>query len=220
MEDIELKNMWKAYDQKLEEAKLLNQQSWVVNLKTFEYLQTNKAESKLKSLSAFKGWAIVIGFLWIFFLGMLAFGDHFTNPFFTGSVIMLMLFSIFAIAIYIKQIVLIQQINYKERIIDVQKKLAELQTSTINTHRIVWLQLPFYTTFFWNAKWMMDGPSFWLTAFPITLLFTLLTIWLYKNITLKNVNKKWVKLLLNSKEWTSIIEAKTYLEEIEEFKIG
>ncbi len=220
MEDIELKNMWKAYEQKIDEAKILNLQSWAVNIKTFEYLQTHKAQSKLKSLSIFKRWAVVLGILWVVFLAVLAYGNHFLNPYFTISVIILMLFSIIAIAIYIKHILLIQQINYSESIIDVQKKLAELQSSTINGLRILWLQLPFYTTFFWSTKWMMSDIKFWLIAFPITLFFTLLAIWLYKNITLKNVNKKWLKILLGNKEWTSIIKAKEYMNEIEEFKRG
>lgn len=220
MEDIELKSMWKAYDQKIDETKILNLQSWVVNIKTFEYLQTHKAQSKLKSLSIFKSWAVVLGILWVLFLAVLAYGNHFLNPYFTISVIILMLFSIIAIAIYIKHILLIQQINYSESIIDVQKKLAELQSSTINGLRILWLQLPFYTTFFWSTKWMMNDIKFWLIAFPITLFFTLLAIWLYKNITLKNANRKWLKILLSNKEWTSIIKAKAYLDEIEEFKKG
>jgi len=220
MEDIELKNMWKAYDQKIAEAKILNLQSWVVNLKTFEYLQTHKAQSILKSLSIFKSWAVVVGILWIFILAVLAFSNNFLNPYFTISVMIIMLFSIFATAMYINQIVLIKQINYSESIIDVQKKLAQLQSSTINGLRIVWLQLPFYTTFFWSTKWMMNDIKFWLIAFPVTLLFTLLAIWLYKNISLKNAHKKWLKILLSNKEWTSIIKAKEYLDEIEEFKKG
>jgi len=218
MEDIELKDMWKAYDQKMDDAKILNLQSWVVNFKTFEYLQRHKAQSKLKSLSSFKSWAIVLGILWVFLLAVLAFGNHFRNPYFTISLFMLILFSVIAIGIYIKHILLLQQINYSESIIDVQKKLAELQSSTIKGLRVLWLQLPFYTTFFWSTKWIMSDIKFWLIAFPITLFFTLLAIWLYKNITLKNINKKWLRMLLSNKEWTSIIIAKGYLDEIEEFK--
>ena len=220
MEDIELKNIWKAYDQKLEEAKILNLQSWAVNIKTFEYLQTHKAQAKLNSLSAFKKWAVAIGVIWVLFLGILTWGNHFKNVYFTISVIILLLFSVIAIAVYIKHIILISQINYNESIVDAQKKLTGLQASTINVTRILWLQMPFYTTFFWNTLWISSDIKFWLVAFPITLFFTFLAIWLYKNITIKNADKKWFKILLGDKEWTSIISAKNYLDEIDEFKKG
>ena len=49
MEDVELKKMWNSLNQNIDEAKILNLQSWAVNVKAFEYLQTHKAQSKLKS---------------------------------------------------------------------------------------------------------------------------------------------------------------------------
>ncbi len=218
MEDIELKNMWKAYDQKIEEAKILNLQSWAVNIKTFEYLQTHKAQSKLNSLSTFKKWAVILGILWVLFLGALAYGNHFQNLYFTISIIMIMFFSVMAIAVYIKHIVLINNINYSESIVDAQKKLTELQASTINISRVLWLQMPFYTTFFWSTKWITSDYKFWLISFPVTLAFAFLSIWLYRNISLKNSGKKWFRILLN-KEWTSVVNAKKYLDEIDEFKL-
>lgn len=218
MDDIELKNMWKAYGQKLEEAKILNLQSWAVNSKTFEYLQTHKAQSTLNALSTFKKWAVAVGILWMLLLGNLVYATHFKNLYFSISVILIMLFTIIAIAVYLKHIVLINQINYSESILETQKKLTELQASTIKIVRILWLQMPFYTTFYWNTKWMNSDIKFWLIAFPITLCFTFLAIWLYRNISLKNADKKWFKILLGDKEWTTIINAKKYLNEIEKFR--
>ncbi len=220
MEDIELKNIWKVYDQKIEEAKILNLQSWVVNLKTFEYLQTHKAQSKLRSLANFKIWAIVAGIVWLLFLGVLAYGNHFQNVYFTSSVIAILFFTIIAVAVYIKQVVLINQINYSESVVNTQQNLTELQASTINVARVLFLQTPFYTTFFWSTKWITSDIKFWLIAFPVTLFFTFLAIWLYRSISFKNANKKWFKILMGKKEWESIVIAKEYLNEIEEFKKG
>jgi hypothetical protein len=218
MDDIELKNMWKLYDQKIEEAKILNLQSRAISSKTFEYLQAHKAQSILKSLSTFKKQAVALGILWVLFLGILVYGNHFKNLYFSISVIIILFFTIIAIAAYIRHIVLLNQINYSESILDTQKKLTELQASSIKIVRILWLQMPFYTTFFWNTKWINSDIKFWLITFPIFLFFTFLAIWLYRNISLKNADKKWFKILLGDKEWTSIINAKKYLEEIEEFK--
>jgi hypothetical protein len=219
MEDIELKEMWNSYNQSIEEAKILNLQSWAVTIKTFEYLQIHKAKSKLSSLSAIKKRAVVVGMLWIFFLGLLVYGNQLQNLYFSVSLTMLIFFSIAAIAVYLKHIYMLNKINYSENLIDAQKKLTELQTSSINVFRVLWLQMPFYTTFFWSTKWIASDYKFWAIAFPVTLFFTCLSIWLYRNISLKNADKKWFKLLLNG-EWNSLSIAKKYLNEIEEFKKG
>src|SRR5579859_4479517 len=170
MEDIELKNIWKAAaDQQLEQARLLNLQSWAVNLRTFEYLQTHKAKSKLDSLATFKVWVALLGVVWVLFLGILVYGNRMKNPYFTISVACILLFNVFAVAIYIKHIVLIRQIDYSQSITATQKKLTELQASTINVARILFLQTPFFCTWFWHKSWIdYSSLNFWLIIFPIT----------------------------------------------------
>ena len=73
MDDTELKNLLATYNHKLEESKLLNMQSWALNFQCFETLQQQKAKSKLKSLINFKINAVVLGILWVGFLGFLFF---------------------------------------------------------------------------------------------------------------------------------------------------
>lgn len=220
MEEIKLEEMWKAYSQEIANAKVLNMQSWVLNTKTFEYLQLHKAQSGLRSMARFKKGAILLGVLWVLFLGVLVYGNHMKNVYFSVSVGMIMLFSILAIAIYIKHIVLINQMNMNDNVVQVQEKLAELQTSTINSVRTLWLQLPFYTTFFWSSQWIATDKLFWLTAFPITLVFVAMAVWLYRNISYRNSDKKWFRLMFSGREWTPMIKAIHYLKEIQEFKNG
>jgi len=218
MKDTELKNLLRVYNNKLEEARILNQQSWVLNYKCFETLQTKKIRSKLTGLLAIKIVAVILGIIWILFLGVLLYGNQLTNTYFTVSVVMVMLFSCLAVAVYIKHIVLLKQIDYSESITDTQKKLAVLQASTIQIVRILFLQSPFYTTWFWSQQWIMSGSSFWLISLPITILFTILAIWLYKNISLKNVGTKRGRWLMSGPEFSYIVKAKVFLDEIEEFK--
>lgn len=213
MEDFELKNLWKAQDEKLDRAMKLN-------LYLFENLQKQKAESKLHSLARFKLWAVILGIIWVAFLGILIYGNQFKNPFFTVSVFMIALFSLIAVIIYIKHIVLIRQLDYSKSITETQKKLSELQTSTINIGRFLWLQAPFHTTWFWSKEMIGDMDiKFWLISVPVTLLFTILAIWLYKNLTTENMDKRWVKAILKTTpEYTSVIKARNFLNEIENFK--
>ncbi|MDB5210246.1 MAG: hypothetical protein JWQ30_1073 [Sediminibacterium sp.] len=220
MEDLELKDIWRSYDKKIAEAHLLNAQSWALNFRCFETIQQQKAASKLNALARFKTGAVILGILWILFLAVLVWGNKFENPYFGVSVSIIMLFSAYAVVVYIKHIILIRRLNYDGNIIDTQKKLSALQASTFQSTRILWLQMPFHTTWFWHSSWIVySSARFWLINFPITLLFTLLAIYLYRNITAENMHKKWVRsLMMSGPEYKDVVRSIEFLDEIEEFK--
>ncbi len=212
MEDQELKNLLKVYNQRIGESEILT-------LRCLESVKLQKAETKLDALIKFKIIAIVLGVFWLLFLGVLLYGNQFRNVYFGLSVGMLMVFDIIAIVVYLRHVVILAQINYEGSITETQKQLAGLQLSTLNIVRILWLQIPFYTTWFWSTHWIISEDwNFWVIPFPITLLFMGLSLWLYRNISIKNADKKWFRVLFNSPEWTSIISAKEFLKEIDEFK--
>lgn len=219
MEDQELKDIWAAYDKKLEEARILNLQSWALNLKCFEELQSHKARLKLRKLSNFKLRTVILGIVYVLFLGLLVYGNGGRNIYFTVSIGLIALINILAIVVYIKQIIIINQINYSDNLADTQERLSVLQTSTMHIARILWLQLPFWSTWFWSSKWIIyTDVKFWLITLPVTLLLTFLAIWLYRNISLKNMDRRWFKILFNTPEWTSVRKAGEFMKEIEEFK--
>jgi hypothetical protein len=214
MEDIILKDLWKAQEEKLD-------RSMKLNLFILESLQKQKAQSKLNGLARLKLVAVILGIVWSLFLGLLVYGNQLQNMYFTVSVGIIMLITILAVALYIRHIVLIKELDYSQSITDTQKKLSKLQASTFNS-RFILLQTPFFTTWFWSTG-MIEGSGikFWLIAVPITLLFTLLTIWLYKNLTPGNMHKKWVNAIVkNDPEFVSVMQAQDFLNEIEEFKKG
>lgn len=220
MNESELKDLLESYNQKVEEARLLNLQSWVLNLQCFETLQFQKAKSRLKSLMTFKIVMVFLGVLWIMFLGYLLYHSlEWSKIFFVISVGAIIVFNMVAIIVYIQHTVLIRRVNNSENVMDTQKKIARMQMSTLRITRILFLQAPFYCTFWWSMSMISEAPlSFWLISFPICLLFAFASLWLYRNISLKNANKKWFKILFNSSEWTNLIEAESYLNEIENYK--
>ena len=220
MEELQFQNILDSYNQKLEQAKVLNLQSWVLNQHCFEILQKQKAVSKLRSLLNFKIVAIVLGMIWVWFLGYLFYYSlGRSQVFFAISSGAILLITLVAIAVYISHVVLIYNINNTENVIKAQEKIAHLQISTINITRILFLQTPFYCTFWWTTEMISKSPaSFWLISFPVALLFTYFSIWLFRNISLKNQNKKWFKFLFNSPEWNSLVKADIFLEEINSFK--
>ena len=212
MEDITLKNLWKAQDEKLDRTMKLN-------LFILESMQKQKAASKLNGLARLKLFAVILGIVWSLFLGVLVYGNQLRNIYFTVSVGMIMLITVAAIIAYIKHIALINELDYSQSITNTQKKLSKLQASTFNS-RFILLQTPFYTTWFWSTEMIEASVTkFCLIAVPITVFFTILTIWLYKNLTPLKMHKKWVSYLLkNDPEQKPVIQAQTFLKEIEEFK--
>ena len=215
MEELELRGIWDAYDKKLEK-------SFKLNLRMLDELQTNKAKSKLNALLSIKLLGVVLGVLWLMFLGFLVYQINLKNIYFSGSVSLIMIITIVAIISYIGHMVLIGKIDYTESITNTQTRLAALQVSTVKSTGIAWLQLPFYTTFFWNSDMINDHRiAFWMLAVPVTALFTVLAVWLFKNISPGNLHKKWVQqFMMIGIEYKYVLSASELLQEIEEFKKG
>jgi hypothetical protein len=220
MQDVELQNIWKEYDRKLEESKLLNLQSWVLNLKSFEMIQQYKAKSKLNKLVPIKIWVALLGIVWVAFLVFLIIHSvTVAKIFFIVSAGVVALVTLVAVIVYFNHVLIIRGIDNADAVVDVQKKIARLQSSTLQITRILFLQTPFHTIWFYNAHEVVNGhPGFWFISFPITILFTLGTIWLYRNINIKNKDKKWFKLLFGTPEWTYVIKAGEFIDEIDTFK--
>ena len=222
MEDAQLNQLLASYNHQLEEAKVLNLQSWVLNYKCFESIQSQKARSKIRALISFKMVAILLGIVWVSFLGyLLYYSLEISKIFFVISAGAIFLVTLAAIFVYAYHIVLISKINNSENVLKTQETIARLQLSTINIVRILFLQAPFYCTFWWTMTMIENSPTaFWLISVPIALLFTFGSIWLYKNISMKYVEKKWFKILFNSPEWTTLSRAAAFLDEINDFKKG
>jgi hypothetical protein len=212
MDDITLTQIWKTQQQQLEQTQQFN-------LFMMDHLKQVKTESQLSSVTRFKSWAVALGILWLAFLALLVYGNHGQNWYFTISVSAIFLFNLLAVVTYIRHIVLIKGLDYSGTITTTQEKLAALELSTINITRILWLQMPFYCTFFWNHQLVTGDTRFQAIAFPITLFFTGLALWLYWNISPRNMDKKWLKALMNTgPEYRNVVKAREFLQELKNFK--
>lgn len=212
MDDITLTQLWKTQQEQLAKTQQLN-------LLLVTHLQQVKAKSQLGSVARVKSWAVGLGIIWLAFLGLLLYGNRGQNWYFTISVAMIFLFNLWAVIIYIRHLALLKSIDYSRTITETQKKLASLQLSTINATRVLLLQLPFYSTFFWTQELVTGDTRFQLISFPSTLLFTLLAIWLCVNISPKNMGKKWLRTFMNiGPEYKNVVRAGEFLEELENFK--
>jgi hypothetical protein len=82
------------------------------------------------------------------------------------------------------------------------------------------LQLPFWSTFYLSNKWFPHTVSWAFVIFQIvfTLLFAVISIWLYKIQTIENANNKWVKLLILGSGGKSVTKAIEFYKELESFR--
>jgi hypothetical protein len=211
MNDIELKNIWQTYDRKLNH--LLE-----VNFQQLKTIKGDKAESKIRSFIHGHMVGVVLGIIWILFLGFLVF-HMLDNIYFTLSVSLIILFNIFAVAAYIRHVNILQQINIGESIMETQRKLALVITSDKQVARILILQTPFYCTFYYSDQLVHQaGPLFWTIQLIVVTLLTTLAVYGY--IKLSPASKptasgKFINTLFGTPK---LQKASAFLNEIEEFK--
>ena len=218
MEDLEIINIWKSYDKKLEENLSLNKG-------IAEDVTKMKVKSYLTSMKPIKIFTIVVGILWVGFGGvfitnLFVFAFSKVSKFFLFSAGIQLTLTAIAIVVYLYQLILIYQSDINEPILATQDKLARLKSSTLWVTRILFLQLPVWTTFYLTESMFANGNTvFYVIQGLITFSFAYLAIWLFFNIKYENKDKKWFRLIFNGKEWSPVIKSMELLSQVDEYKI-
>jgi hypothetical protein len=212
MEDITLLNLWKSYESKLEDNLQLNRRNALD-------LTQIKLRSLLSSMRPIKVFTIVAGILWVALVDMIIVGSFQTaSLYFLISAIAQVLLTKVAIGIYLYQLILISGVSIHTPVLQTQAKLARLQSSTMLVTRVLLLQLPFWTTFYWNKSMWENGNAFLIILqLSITLLFTYIALWLFRNIHYGNKDKKWFRVIFEGKEWSPVLKSFDLIDQIKEY---
>lgn len=217
MEEKTLKKLWQTSNEKLEET-------FILNRKNTEDITKLKVQSFLSSMKPLKIFTILVGLIWVglggvIIINLFIFAYSKFSLFFLYSAGIQLLLTAIALVIYIYQLILIHQVDISEPVLATQGKLASLKSSTLLVARILFLQLPVWTTFYLSKSIFENGQTILhLVQGIVTLLFTYIAIWLFFSIKYENKDKKWFKLIFHGKEWTPIIKSMELCREIEEFK--
>ncbi|MCE7041841.1 hypothetical protein [Dyadobacter sp. CY312] len=208
MEDLEILNIWKSYDKKLDESLL-------VNRKNLEDITKLKVRSLLGSMTPLKIFTIVCGILWVGFLDVLIVNLwHVASPFFLASAGIQSFLTSLAIGIYLYQLILIHQVDITEPILNAKAKTVDLQLSTLWIDRLLFLQLPVWTTFYLSGNMLKTSPlPLLVLQLMITAIFTYVAVWLFFNIKYENRNNKWIRFIFTGKEWSAVISSMELLKE-------
>lgn len=217
MENIELINIWKEQNAKIEK-------SLAINKLILKETIGQKAESALKGLVKLKTAGIVAFVFYLLILGYVLFyaisNYSSASNYFIVSMSVIALINIKGFADYIKHLAWTKNLNYDGSVMEIQKRLSKHQLSIINHSKIMILQLPFWTTFYLSNSWFPQDIGFIYILFQITITgsFIYLTYWLYKVHKLENLNKKWFRNLLAGSGGKSVEKALEFYREIEEFE--
>lgn len=218
MNELELKKLWQTTNEKLEESVVLNR-------KNTENITRIAVHNFIGSMKPIKIFTLLIGIIWVG-LGVMILGHLYlyafseANKFFLFSATVQVMLTAMALWIYLYQLITIYQLDITDPILKTQKKLANLKLSTLWSARVMFLQLPVWTTFWWNETMLTDWSLLqWAMTAIVTILFTYIAIWLFFNIKYENRNKKWFRFIFNGKEWTPLMKSMELLEQVEEYDL-
>ena len=212
MELSEMKSIWQAYDNKLEKTLKLN-------LHCLEMIQTQKVKSRLTPLLWFRIAEIIVHTLIIWWLAGFLYNNFFKFQF-AASAIALIVFFVIAFVNCLKQIIIIKQIDYSDNVIAIQSSLVMLQAHTLNYFRLSFLCMPIYLTYpIIGFKALGDvyivsqfSRDWWTGQLIFNTVLIPVCIWLYTQITYKNIHKKWVKYIIKNSVGNAITKALEFVK--------
>lgn len=217
MNEQELKLLWHSTNEKLES-------SLRVNKNNTDEITRLKAQNVLASMKPTKLFTLIVGIIWVIGLGSIL-GNLIVNHlgdvslFFLLSATIQVLLTAITIGIYVYQIDLINKIDFSEPVLTIQEKVSKLKISTLNVTRLLFLQLPVWTTFYWNERmFLAENWLLWVLQAIVTISFVYVALWLFFNIKYENRNKKWFKLIFRGKEWQPVLQSMELLNQIERYQ--
>lgn len=217
MNEIQIMELWQTANTKLEN-------NITITRSTIEDVTKMKVQTLLSSMKPVKVLAVIAGILWVLF-GTLMIANFVMyefdkiSPWFIFSAALQILLTAIALLLYIYQTVHIYQADISDSIVKTQKKLATLTATSLWIARILFLQLPLWTTFYWNKDMMQNGDTvLWVLQVACTLSLTFISIWLFFNIKYENKDKKWFRFIFAKKEWEPVLKAIELSKQISDFK--
>jgi len=217
MNELELKKLWQTTNDRLDENLILSKRNSedIVGMKVYGIID---------SMKPIKFFALLIGVFWVG-IGGTALSSIYLNSLSEANKIFLFSASFqvgltaIALLVYLYQLITIYHVDITDPVIRTQEKLLNLKMSTLWVARILLLQLPVWTTFWWNETMLNEwGVLQWTISLFFTISFTAIAIWLFFNIKYENRNKKWFQLIFSGKEWTPLMTSMKLLEQVEDYK--
>jgi hypothetical protein len=171
-----------------------------------------------------KAFGIFAAVVYLGLLGFILFValDHYRPAFnyFLFSIGAIFLINLKALYDYIRHLILLGKVDYDGSVLEIQRKLRQLQASLVTHCKIMVLQFPLWTTFFLSSTWFPSQVSVGYIFIQVFLTgsFVWLAIWLYRKISLNNLSNRWVSLFVYGVGGKSVLNALKFYEELGELE--
>ncbi len=192
------------------------QQSMEMHKVLAKEVQTLKLQQLFSSMRPIKIFTLVVGLLWVVFVDSILVATYsIASPYFFWSALLQSAITKVAIGIYLYQLILLYQTDVSHAVAAVQQRIAHLTLSTLWVTRILFLQLPLWTTFWWTESFINGISSLAKSLlFSTVILFAAVALGLFINIRIKNREKPWFRWIFRGREWDPLVKAQEVLEEL------
>lgn len=213
MENIELQNIWKSYDQKIQDMLVINKDI-AINL------SKQKLDKQIGRLYRPKWTAVLIGIPYTLLLITIAVIASTANAYFVSigfgaiSLIMAILLSN-----YFYQLYLISEIRNSDQVLSTQQYISKLRISSFNSLNFVVFQLPFWSVCWISKEALKESPVIYgginLLVFII---LAYISYWVFQKLSYKNKESKIRDFFLSGSEWEPIKKSAEILAQITEYE--
>lgn len=215
MQDDELTDLLRSYDDKLLEANTLN-------LKLSEEVNVQKSLYVLKDLNSNRVFELVVGVIVAVILGAFIV-DNLDSRSLVISAGILFLFTLASILGCIRQLILVARFDCTKSVTENQATLISMRSYHIQFLRLAILQVPFYMAYVLIGFKLLFGVDIWETGdrrwiisnLVIGLLLAPISIWIYRSIVIENLSSKLVRALYEISGGEQITKAIEFLDAIE-----
>jgi len=219
MELEELKNRWNEFDNKLEKSLQLNKQQ-------LNKINLDKAKNKLRTLLIYKLLEMGVLVYVIYYLVNFTI-KNIDSTQFSISALILIFFGVMGYISDIRQISVIIRLrtDKADDITSKQKNLTTLKLLIVNYVKWALLSIPFFPVWivlipkiFLNVDIYSSSMNlWWWMNIGLGILFIPFVLWIFRQLSKKNINLFWVKNLLDGSGWSLVTDAENFLNEIEKF---
>ena len=213
MENIELQNIWKSYDQKISSMLEINKDI-AINL------SKQKLDKQISRLYRPKWTAVLIGIPYTILLINITIIASIANAYLIaiGFGIISLIMAIL-LGNYFYQLYLISEIRSSNEVLSTQQQLSKLRISSFNSLSFAVFQLPFWSMCWISIEALKESP---LVYGGINLLVFLIlgyiSYWLFQKLSYNQKESKVRDFFLSGNEWEPILKSTEILEQIKEYE--
>lgn len=220
MQDQDIIGLWQSQNVKIE-------QSLVINNRLLQDLTDQKVHSSMRSFKWGKAIGIISFIVYLVILGSILFYaamlyHHLGSRlnYFIISIAAIFLINIKGLSDYIRHLSIADRIDYDGSVAEIQEKLSDLRLSISQHVRTMFLQLPFFSTFYLSDSRFPHsaGWGYIILQIALTGSFTYISWWLYTDRKYATIDKKWFRALIAGSGGRSIQKALDFYNEVREFR--